>query len=61
MCQLKISECEMKVIRVVKSQVVILYACFLKILVFSGMVEYLDGVIYCEEGISPFLEKVKLF
>ena len=54
MCWLKTSESEMKVIRVVKSQGVILYTDLLKILVFSSMVGYLDGGIYCEEGMYPF-------
>jgi len=56
-CQLKTSESEMKIIRVVKSQRVIVYTGVLNILVLSSMVGYLDGGIYCEEGMSPFFRK----
>jgi len=42
----------MTIIRVVKSQAVILYTGLLNILV-----GYLDGGIYCEEGMSPFFLK----
>jgi len=46
----------------VKFQRVILYTGVLNILVFSSMVGYLDGCIYCEEGMSPFFFKdEKLF
>ena len=54
MCQLKTSECEKKIIRVVKSQAVILYTCLLNILVFCSTVCSLDGGIYCEEGMPNF-------
>jgi len=50
MCQLKTSEFEMKIIKVVKSQGVILYRGLLNILVFNSMVRYLNGGIHCEEG-----------
>ena len=43
----------MKIIRVVKSQVVILHTVVLTILMFSSMVGYVAGSIYCEEGVSP--------
>jgi len=42
----------MKIIRVVKSQVVILHTVVLTILMFSSMVGYVAGSIYCEEGVS---------
>jgi hypothetical protein len=58
---LKTLESKMNIIRVVKSQAVILYARLLKILVFSGIVEYLEGGFFCEEGMSPFLEKINCF
>ena len=60
MCQLKTSESEMKIIRVVKSQRVIVYTRVLNIVFFSSMVGYLDGGIYCEEGMSPFSEDGKI-
>ena len=47
----------MKVIKVMKSQRVILYTGVFNILFFSSMVGYLDGGIYCEEGMSPFFFK----
>ena len=53
-CQLKTSESEIKIIRVLKSEGVILYTCVLDIRVFSSMVGYLYGGIYCEGGMSPF-------
>ena len=56
MCWLK-TEREMKIISVVKSQAVILYTDLLNMLVFSSVVRYLDGGIYCEEGMSPFCGK----
>ena len=61
MCRLKTSEREMKIIWVVKSQAVILYTDLLNILVFSSVVWYLVGGIYCEEGMSPFFENGNLF
>ena len=60
MCQLKTSESEMNIIRVVKSQRVIVYTRVLNIVFFSSMVGYLDGGIYCEEGMSPFSEDGKI-
>jgi len=47
----------MTIIRVVKPQAVIHNTGVLNILVFSSMVGYLDGGIYCEEGMSPFILK----
>jgi len=46
----------MDIAREVKSHSVILYACLLNILVFSGMVGYLDSRIYFQEGKSLFLK-----
>ena len=57
MCRLKSSVKEMKIIRVVKSQAVILNTGVLNIRVFSNMVGYLEGGIYCEEEMSPFFLK----
>jgi len=42
----------------VKSQGVILYTVVLNTLVFSSMVGYLVGGIYCEEGMSPCFLKI---
>ena len=48
----------MEILREVKSQAVILYARLLKIMVFSSMVGYVDGGIYCQEGMSPLFVKM---
>ena len=55
---LKTTENEMKVIRAVKYQAVILYTGLLNTLVFSSTVGSSVGGIYCEEGLSPLFKKL---
>jgi hypothetical protein len=51
----------MKVVRVVKSQGVILCTGVLNILVFSSMVGYLDGIFTVTEKCILFFEDGKMF